>query len=189
MRPSSSPAVCPEHAAARRLERDGRSAQAPLLAQLALLQRRGHVRRVSSLWIANAVAMTADASAIDAVRARLDVSSIETDSLLPIHPADATTGEPGVAAAGAPELWSHGIDGRGVTVAVLDTGVDLTDPELASRFRGGPGSWYDPYNEHPDAPRRPQWPRHRGGGHRGRRRRHRHGPGCPVHRRARFQRP
>jgi subtilisin family serine protease len=148
------PAVVPRSLPARevagRLERSGGEAQASVLAQLEALRLAGHVRHVRSLWIANAVAVTADASAIAALRARADVHSIESDSLLPIHPADAVSGEPGIAAAAAPELWSHGIDGRGVTVAALDTGVDLTHAELASRYRGGADSWFDPFGEHSD---------------------------------------
>ena len=147
--PAVAPAgpVTPREVAGR-LERDGRQAQAPLLAELAVLQRAGHVRHVRSLWIAGAVAVTADAEAIAALSARPDVRSIESDSVLPIHPADAITGEPGVAAAGAPELWSHGIDGRGITVASLDTGVDLTHAELSGRYRGGSNSWFDPFGQH-----------------------------------------
>ena len=140
----------PAHEVAGRLERGGHQAQAPLLAELAALQSAGHVRHVRSLWIAGAVAVTADAEAIAALRARSDVRSIEGDSVLPIHPADAVTGEPGVAATGAPELWSHGIDGRGVTVATLDTGVDLTHAELSGRYRGGANSWFDPFGQHAD---------------------------------------
>ena len=134
--------------ATRQIEREGRRAQAPVLRQLAALRREGHVRHVRSLWIANAIALTADATALEALRARADVSSIEADAELPIQPADAVTGEPGIASTGAPALWAQGVNGQGITVATLDTGVDLTHPELAGRYRGGTNSWFDPYGQH-----------------------------------------
>ena len=147
------PRSTPARAVAGRMERDGKLAQASVLAQLAALRREGHVRHVRALWIANAVAVSADDERHrPRCRARPDVRSIEADSELPIRLADAGTTEPGIGASSAPELWARGIDGSGVTVATLDTGVDLTHPALAGRYRGGGNSWFDPYGEHTTGP-------------------------------------
>ncbi len=55
----------------------------------------------------------------------------------------------------APQVWAKGIDGKGVVVANLDTGVDYTHPALKRKWRGLNASgqvvnpelsWYDAVN-------------------------------------------
>lgn len=72
----------------------------------------------------------------------------------PAAPAQAAAFDPQLPASpvlqslGAPAAWKVGINGEGVTVAVIDTGIDVRHPDLAGSFRGGPGDWFDVHGEH-----------------------------------------
>src|SRR4051794_35449874 len=93
--------------------------------------------------------------ALDALNADPDVVYAEPDAPVHATATDARFGEQwalrntgqrvlgqtGVADADidAPEAWSLGATGLGVTVAVVDTGIALTHPELAGRIATNPG--------------------------------------------------
>lgn len=50
-------------------------------------------------------------------------------------------------ALGAAAYWQRGITGKGIVVAVIDSGVDGQDVPLMSKFRGRPHDWFDPYGQ------------------------------------------
>jgi subtilisin family serine protease len=52
-----------------------------------------------------------------------------------------------VVATGAPTLWAEGIDGTGVVVASIDSGVAGGHEQLAGRMRPDPAGWFDPVEE------------------------------------------
>lgn len=129
-----------------RLKQQSRASQTSLTARLDDLGRRGQVSSQVPLWVTNAIAVTATAAAVREIASRTDVASVEPDSVAVTL--DSAPPEPGISATGAPALWANGSTGQGVVVAVLDTGVDLSHPDLATRWRGGTNSWFDPYGQH-----------------------------------------
>lgn len=72
----------------------------------------------------------------------------------PVAPVQAAAFDPQLPAApllqslGVPAAWQAGHTGQGVTVAVIDTGIDGRHPDLAGSFRGGAGDWFDVHGEH-----------------------------------------
>jgi len=52
-----------------------------------------------------------------------------------------------LSAIGAAAYWQRGVTGKGVVVAVIDSGVDGREGPLMARFRGGPRDWFDPYGQ------------------------------------------
>jgi len=125
----------------------------------ALLERRqaqGKVTNIEPLWIVNAIAVTATPAVIKEIAARHDVREIRPNSVVaaPQTAAMATSSVPetNVSLVNAPALWDLGYRGQGMVVANMDTGVDGSHPDLASRWRGGTNSWYDPNGEHPTTP-------------------------------------
>ncbi|MFB5267822.1 S8 family serine peptidase [Paenibacillus enshidis] len=68
---------------------------------------------------------------------------------------DPETVEWNIAQINAPEVWEKGIDGTGIVVANMDTGVELSHPALSSKWRGYDAAgniadaelnWFDPHS-------------------------------------------
>ncbi|MFZ5998471.1 MAG: S8 family serine peptidase [Nitrospirota bacterium] len=105
-----------------------------------------------SLWIINGMAVTLKAGVISQLEKLPGIESITMDYFIQAPVVSTTmtaTPEWNLTAVKAAELWSLGFTGQGVVVASMDTGVDLTHPDLADRWRGGSNSWYDPHGQYP----------------------------------------
>ncbi len=118
---------------------------------------RGQVSIYQPLWIINAIAVTASPAVIQALAARPDVARIDLDvtSAIPAAAPGRPVSDPpanNVSAINAPAVWALGFQGQGIVVASMDTGVDVTHPDLSAKWRGGANSWYDPYGQHPLTP-------------------------------------
>ena len=79
-------------------------------------------------------AVTLDAAAVEAVRRLPYVAAVHDDKEMQLLGTDATHLE----RIGAKQVWtSLGARGSGVTVAIIDSGVDRTHPAFAGRYLGG----------------------------------------------------
>jgi len=138
--------------------------QVDLLASLENNKANGGILGYTPHWIVNGVVVVGTVDAIRRLAARPDVERIEADLVVElIEPvqsdkkirqdkdANGIGITPGVVAVGAPRVWNDlGIDGSGVVVGILDTGVDGNHPALGARWRGhfAPASecWLDAAN-------------------------------------------
>ena len=124
-------------------------AQGQLRAYLDAGHQRRRVSSYTPFWVFDGMSVTATPAVIAELAKRPDVESITPD-VIDVVPTDAPTApaEPNIAKVNATALWSQGYYGQGVVVANLDSGVDVTHPDLAASYRGGSNSWFDPYGQH-----------------------------------------
>ncbi len=142
------------------------SSQRALRPYLAEQQARGRVRSFTPFWVNNAIAVTAEVSVLFDLARRPEVAIIRADHVywLPENP-DSPTSDPPAENFGvswnvrrirADLVWQAlEIDGKGVVIASMDTGVDWQHPALQTRYRGyNPkglpnhrGNWFCATNE------------------------------------------
>ncbi|MBE7528263.1 MAG: S8 family serine peptidase [Chloroflexi bacterium] len=153
------------------------AAQAATITQLETMQQDGRIHTYRPLWIINAIAATGTADAIHSLAANPDVAEIRLDAVVDrVKPAaDAAADDPkltllqegsgplaapesgfplpwGIRRVNTPHAWyGLGINGSGVTVGIMDTGVDYQHPILLDNYRGNlgggvfnhSGNWYN----------------------------------------------
>ena len=130
------------------LQTTAEQTQAGIRAFLAQEQEAGRTSDLHPFWIFNGLALTGGRETAFALAARSDVALLRLDHQRRLP--DNRIGELRPQSSGiewnierirAPLVWDAlGIDGAGVVVANLDTGVDWLHPALQSRYRG-----YDPH--------------------------------------------
>ncbi len=146
-------------AVADNLKEQGTLALSSIANQLELEKLKGDVTSIRTLWIVNAVQATANKEAIDELSSHPDVRLIALDQKIQfLEPNELSiTQAPisvtwGVDKIRSTYAWHGlGVSGQGVTVAIMDTGVDWLHPDLFNNYRGNPGNndiihmgnWFD----------------------------------------------
>lgn len=95
--------------------------------------KRGTVRH--RFRFVNVIAATVPASSVDALRADPRVARVEAD--LPIQALGELDNTWGVNRIGSGTVHAGGNRGTGIKVAVIDSGIDYTHPDLAANYAGG----------------------------------------------------
>jgi uncharacterized repeat protein (TIGR01451 family) len=146
--------------------------QRPLHEKLTLLQASGQIESFRPLWIVNAIAVSGPAEVVAKLAEEPGVARVAPDEAHPLinqpqiregvamdwatavsSPSNRTSNRTtwGVERIQAPYVWHGlGITGEGVTVAIMDSGVDWLHPDLNPNYRGNLpggvshlGNWYN----------------------------------------------
>ena len=163
----------------QQLKETAASSQAPLITHLQTLQQNNQLSHYEPLWIINAIAARGPLATIQSIAARPEIQRISLDAQIQLFqpityngmslsalPAIGGSDGPGwgVERIGTPYAWHGlGIDGQGVTVAIMDSGVTWQHPDLYPNYRGNlgggqidhNGNWYDASNPDNVAPSDP----------------------------------
>ncbi|HOV85668.1 MAG TPA: S8 family serine peptidase [Syntrophobacteraceae bacterium] len=145
------------------LKQKARTSQQNLLGYLETQAALGRVVAFKSFFIVNAIRVEAGEEVLMELAEREDVDHIEAIKAIPVpkpvvQPERRTEGiEWGVDKIRAPELWNEGVNGSGVVVANIDTGVQYSHGALVQQYRGtATGShdynWFDPTGTFPNFP-------------------------------------
>ncbi len=145
------------------LQQTAKNSQDSLLNYLDLHKQSGKVQAVENFYVVNMIYAEVTPALVEKIAERTDVKYIYPNSTYEIDLPD-----PGemigvlsidvlwnIEHVNAPEVWDqNGVDGSGVVIGIIDSGVDWEHPALKNNWRGYDGvspdpdfNWYDPiYN-------------------------------------------
>ncbi|HCX79804.1 MAG TPA: hypothetical protein DG577_10365, partial [Firmicutes bacterium] len=110
------------------------------------LEERGYISNIQELWSINGFSATITAESLDMLLENENIGQITLDRVLELPDIEVTETEPdlpqwGLEKINAPDVWGeYGIDGEGVIVGIMDTGVDWTHPALRNNYLGRDGN-------------------------------------------------
>ena len=123
----------------RALQAQANASQRQVQALLQAREAQGLVSQATPFWVFNGLSVTAVPDVFQELAARDDVAAITPDAIqvTPVALQATAAPEPNLSVIHAPALWDLGWRGQGVVVANMDSGVDVSHPDLAGRWRGG----------------------------------------------------
>ena len=138
------------HQVIQSLQGRANTSQKELSSLINSYQRSGEVENYIPCWIFNGFSMSTTPGVIDVLASDSRVMTIRTDhiDLIPAENESDPNIQDNLDLISAPQVWTQGWMGQGVVVASMDTGVDLTHPDLFENWRGGLNSWYDPFGKY-----------------------------------------
>jgi len=100
---------------------------------------KGDADRIKPFWIVNAIALDASPQLIEKLSKYDDIELIQSDFQFSTKedysissgPADHATSE--LLRINATEVWGYGINGSGINVSIIDTGIKSSHPDIAGR--------------------------------------------------------
>ncbi len=135
------------------LKATAQNSQAGFLADLQKLEDQKIVSSVKPFWVINGVAATISKEALEILANREDVVKITLDREFQVPEVTVEEAPPrlpewGLEKIFAPKVWGeYGVQGDGIVVGIMDTGVEGNHEALAHNYRGKDGnhqySWID----------------------------------------------
>lgn len=98
---------------------------------------------IKNYWVSNTVVVTVSPEDLEEIAAHPDVLEVSENTVLSIPPLEALGGDDGTpldlwnfAAIGLDQISGLGLDGDGVRLGFIDTGIDPSHPDLAGKLIG-----------------------------------------------------